>query len=86
MSRGQTLACTIWSPPTLGCALFPHRVPLLLRGFPDARRKRSSEGGLEEGLLPKLSLNRRDRRELDLNQQGEGAACCLQSLGGPWCL
>lgn len=55
----------------LGSVLFPHRVLLLLRGFPDAPRKRSSEGGLEEQLLSKLSLSGKDRREVDLNRQGE---------------
>lgn len=51
--------------------LFPHRALLLLRGFLNARRKRSSEGGLKEQLLSKLNLSHKDRREVDLNRQGE---------------
>lgn len=75
-------------PPLFGCVSFPHCIPFHLRGFPYARRERSSEGGLEEELLLELSLNRRDRRDLDLNQWGEGAACsaalCLLSAEPGW--
>lgn len=74
--------------PLFGCVSFPRCIPFHLRGFPCARREGSGEGGLEEEPLLKLSLNHRDRRDLDLNRQGEGAACsaapCLLSAEPGW--
>lgn len=68
--------------------LFPHCIPFHLRGFPYAQRERSGEGGLEEEPLLELNLNCGDRRDLDLNRQGEGAACsaapCLLSAEPGW--